>query len=239
MTITAENHKKLLADIEAEVVATRDYLGKESLDPRVMAAMAAVPRHLFVPPEQRRLAYRNRPLPIGGGQTISQPFIVALMSDLAAPRPGDKVLEVGTGCGYQAAVLAEMGADVYSIERLPDLAEQAAENLRQAGYPGVKLRRGDGSLGWPEAAPFAAILVTAAAFRRPPPALIEQLAPGGRLVIPVSKDGVFGNICLGVDLPGLTASQELRLVVKDAQGGVRERVVLPVAFVPLVEGEAD
>ena len=238
MTITAKNHKKLLADIEEEVVATRDYLGKENLDPRVMAAMAAVPRHLFVPPEHRKLAYRNRPLPIGGGQTISQPFIVALMSDLAAPRPGDKVLEVGTGCGYQAAVLAEMGADVYSIERRPALAEQAGDNLRQAGYPNVKLRQGDGSLGWPEAAPFAAILVTAAAFRRPPPALIEQLALGGRLVIPVSKEGLLETLCSAVDLPALTASQELRLVTKDAKGGIKARVILPVAFVPLVEGEA-
>ncbi len=219
----------MVSEIEAEAYMARGYLDKETLSPQVLVALGKVPRHLFVPPENRVFAYENRPLPIGAGQTISQPFIVALMSDLADLQPGQRVLEVGTGCGYQAAVLAELGAAVYSIERVPELAARAAESLQEAGYGAVQLRCGDGALGWPEAAPFDAILVTAAAFHRVPPALIEQLAPGGRLVIPVERSR---------GLLAYAPAQELLLITKTADGSLRDRMVLPVAFVPLIEEEA-
>ncbi len=179
----------MVAEIAREVVETRHWLGKAALDPRVMAAMARVPRHEFVPEESLDRAYENRPLKIGHGQTISHPYIVAAMTDLAAVGASDRVLEAGTGCGYQAAVLAELAGDVYSIEVVPQLAERAAERLSRLGYTNVQLRRGDGAKGWPEYAPFDAIVVTAAAFRQVPPALIEQLAVGGRLVIPVERAG--------------------------------------------------
>ncbi|MDE2005354.1 MAG: protein-L-isoaspartate(D-aspartate) O-methyltransferase, partial [Rhodospirillales bacterium] len=176
----------------------------------------------FAPPESATRAWRNAPLGIGHGQTMSQPFIVALMTDLAHPAPGARVLEVGTGSGYQAAVLAELGADVASIEFLPELADRAGAALRAEGYDRVALRTGDGRLGWPERAPFDAILVTAAA-PEIPPALIAQLAPGGRMAIPVGPaDG----------------EQRLMLVEKDADGRVRTTSVLPVLFVPLVRGPA-
>jgi protein-L-isoaspartate(D-aspartate) O-methyltransferase len=155
-------------------------------DERVLAAMRAVPRHAFVPEEVRADAYEDRPLPIGHGQTISQPYIVAAMTELARVRPGSRVLEVGTGSGYQAAVLAEMGAQVYSIEIVERLARRAGETLARLGYGAVQVRHGDGYRGWPEAAPFDAIVVTAAA-PRVPPALLEQLVDGGRLVIPLGR----------------------------------------------------
>lgn len=151
-------------------------------DPGVLRAMETVPRHLFVRPEDRRYAYADRALPLGLGQTVSQPYVVALMTELAGLRPGDRVLEVGTGSGYQAAVLAECGARVYSVERLEPLARQAADLLDELGYE-VHIRVADGSLGWPEHAPYRAILVTAAP-EEVPPALLEQLEPGGRLVVP-------------------------------------------------------
>ena len=151
-------------------------------DQAVLAAMEAVPRHLFVRPDDAPLAYSDRALPLGLGQTISQPYVVALMTELARVRPGDRVLEVGTGSGYQAAVLAECGAEVYSIERLEPLSRRASEVLESLGYR-VHLRVGDGALGWPERAPFRAIVVTAAP-ARVPPALLEQLELGGRLVVP-------------------------------------------------------
>ncbi len=159
-------------------------------DARVLRAMETVPRHLFVRPEDRSEAYSDRALPLGLGQTISQPFIVALMTELACLQPGDRVLEVGTGSGYQAAVLAECGAEVYSIERLQALALKASEVLESLGYT-VKVKVGDGALGWPEHAPFQAILVTAAPVRVPP-GLLDQLAPGGRLVIP--EGGADGQV---------------------------------------------
>ncbi len=218
----------LLSEIESEVRYTRDYLGKDRLDPRVMSAMARVPRHEFVPAALCPMAYENRPLPIGQDQTISQPYIVAIMSDLAAPGVGAKVLEIGTGCGYQAAVLAEMGAEVYSVERLPELARLAADNLRRTGYGRVHCRQGDGAEGWPEAAPFEAILVTAAAWRRVPPALIAQLAPGGRLVVPVDRGA-----------SALLPDQELLLLNKDSDGNLRQKDVLRVAFVPLIESAGE
>ncbi|MGH7185866.1 MAG: protein-L-isoaspartate(D-aspartate) O-methyltransferase, partial [Pseudomonadota bacterium] len=154
------------------------------LNASVLEAMRRAPRHAFVPADMRELAYDDRPLPIGYGQTISQPYIVALMTDLLRLAPGDRALEIGTGSGYQAAVLAELGYQVYTIEIVPALAEQAAKRLSDLGYNAVHVREGDGYFGWPEAAPFDAIVVTAAAPQIPPP-LLEQLKPGGRMIIPI------------------------------------------------------
>jgi protein-L-isoaspartate(D-aspartate) O-methyltransferase len=215
--------------IAAEVAETSRWLEKERLDPPVMTAMAEVPRHAFVPASNYGAAYENRPLPIGFAQTISQPYIVAIMTDLCGAGPGRKVLEIGTGCGYQAAVLAETGARVWTIETVPELAEQAAARLAELGYESVTVRQGDGSRGWPEESPFDGILVTAAASRRPPDALIEQLAPGGRLVIPVEHRAARFSLFGGV------GDQELLVIVKNEDGSVSERCHLPVAFVPLIE----
>jgi protein-L-isoaspartate(D-aspartate) O-methyltransferase len=221
----------MVAEIAAEVIATRRHLGKEALDARVMAALGQVPRHEFIPRANRSSAYENRPQPIGHGQTISQPYMVAIMTDLAAVEPDDRVLEIGTGCGYQAAILAELAAHVYSVEVVPELAAQAGARLRDLGYGNIELRTGDGALGWPEHAPYDAIIVTAAAWRRVPPALIEQLAPGGRLVVPVDRSKSAARY------PFTAQEQDLQLITKDAAGKVTERSVLPVAFVPLVEGD--
>ncbi len=222
--------KAMAAEIAAEVAETRRWLGKDALDPRVMAAMETVPRHVFVPEAARGSAYENRPLPIGQGQTISQPYMVAVMTDLAAPGPGDRVLEIGTGCGYQTAVLAELAAKVYTVEVVPELARLAAEHLARLGYANVETRVGDGAEGWPERAPFEAVVVTAAAGRGVPPALVEQLARGGRLVIPVERRKA------GFRVPFTEQEQELLLITKDQAGRLCERTVLPVAFVPLIEG---
>jgi len=186
--------------------------------PRVLDAMRTVPRHLFVPEELRDRAYDDAPLPIGDGQTISQPYIVAFMTEAARIKPGDRVLEVGTGSGYQAAVLAAIGAEVMSIEILPGLAERARQALAAAGFVKVAVRTGDGFRGWPEAAPFDAVLVTAAPDEVPPP-LLGQLKVGGVLVIPVG-----------------TGTQELIRVTRTAAGFERESL-LPVRFVPMT-GEA-
>ena len=183
----------------------------------VLAAIANVPRHRFVPPRLAAQAYANRPLAIGHGQTISQPFIVALMTQLIDPKPTDRVLEIGTGSGYQAAVLAKLVARVYTIEIVRPLGERAAELLRELGFANVEVRIGDGYLGWPEAAPFDAIVVTAAPDRMPQP-LIDQLAPGGRLIAPVGPQG---------------ETQNLLLMRKDPDGRTVTRNVLPVRFVPL------
>jgi len=188
------------------------------LDPAVLAILARVPRHEYVPASERDNAYENRPLGIGYGQTISQPYIVALMTTLAAPRAGQSILEIGTGSGYQAAVLAEAQAKVYTVEIVDPLAKQAAQRLRR--YPEVQARVGDGYYGWKEHAPFDAIVVTAAASSIPPP-LVQQLKPGGRMVIPVGSSFF---------------TQTLLLVEKDANGRVRTRQVLPVRFVPLTGG---
>jgi len=225
----AEERAEMLRQIEAEVRETTRWLGKDRLDPRVMAAMAQVPRHAFVPRREDVYAYLNEPLPIGLGQTISQPYIVAVMTDQAEVGPGARVLEVGTGSGYQAAVLAELGCEVWSIEALPELAEEAARRLKAEGYAKVHCRQGDGARGWPEAAPFDAILVTAAATAIPP-ALIDQLKPGGRLIIPLGPP--HGAI-------RFTASQDLARIEKAADGTLKKQVVLPVAFVPLVTPPQD
>jgi protein-L-isoaspartate(D-aspartate) O-methyltransferase len=208
--------RELLAEIAADAAATSDMTGLAAIDPRVMAAMRSVPRHEFVPPAERAYAWLNRPLPIGCGQTISQPFIVALMTSLLEPRPDDRVLEVGTGCGYQAAVLAELVGEVYTIELEPVLARGATERLRRLGYDTVHVRTGDGAAGWAEHSPFDGIMVTAGA-AAVPTALVEQLGPGGRMVIPV-------NVYDG---------QDLQLLQKTADGAMETTSVLPVAFVPL------
>ncbi|MEE8500030.1 MAG: protein-L-isoaspartate(D-aspartate) O-methyltransferase [Kiloniellales bacterium] len=222
--------KTMVDEITAEVMETRKWLGKDALDPRVTAALETVPRHLFVPEADRRAAYANRPQPIGHGQTISQPYIVAVMTDLAEPGAGDRVLEIGTGCGYQTAVLAELAARVYSVEMVAELARAAAERLRRLGCANIETRIGDGAQGWAEQAPFDAIVVTAAAWRRVPPALIEQLANGGRLVIPVDRSRAVARY------PFKEQDQDLLFITKDRAGRTSERKVLPVAFVPLVEG---
>lgn len=189
----------------------------QKLHPRVLDAMARVPRHRFVPESQRRHAYEDRPLPIGHGQTISQPYVVALMTSLLRPERDQKILEIGTGSGYQAAVLAELGAQVYTIEIVEPLGRQAAKQLR--AYPDVHTRIGDGYQGWPEHAPFDAIMVTAAVTPIPP-TLLAQLKPGGRMVIPVGSQW---------------RSQALMLVEKDPSGRIRQDRIIPVRFVPLTD----
>ena len=189
-------------------------------DPRVLQAMGAVPRHVFVPAALAASAYADTPLPIGLRQTISQPYIVAYMTEAAALGPGARVLEIGTGSGYQAAVLAEVAARVYTIEIVPELAAAARERLAALGYDNVEVRHGDGYRGWPEEAPFDAVVVTAAP-DHVPPALVEQLAAGARLVIPVGPDG---------------ALQAMTIVTKEADGAATERT-FPVRFVPMT-GEA-
>jgi protein-L-isoaspartate(D-aspartate) O-methyltransferase len=192
--------------------------GRKHLSERVLAAMNKVPRHRFVPADQEAQAYANRPLPIGNGQTISQPFIVGLMTDLADVKARDRVLEIGTGCGYQAAVLGELAREVYTIEIVAPLAKEAAARLATLGYRNVTAKSGDGYRGWPEHAPFDAIIVTAGA-PAVPPALIEQLKPGGKLVIPVGPQW---------------SGQQLLVIEKDVNGKTTTRDVLAVRFVPLV-----
>jgi protein-L-isoaspartate(D-aspartate) O-methyltransferase len=213
----ASARTRLLAEIQSDLRDSASSTGRRQLEAAVLAAIAKVPRHRFVPPPWAALAYSNRPLPIGHGQTISQPFIVALMTQSIDPKPTDRVLEIGTGSGYQAAVLAELVARVHTIEIVRPLGERAAELLRELGYANVDVRIGDGYLGWPEAAPFDAIVVTAAPDKMPQP-LIDQLAPGGRLIAPI---GPAGGI------------QTLLLMRKDPDGRTVTRHLLPVRFVPL------
>ncbi|MBI4006528.1 MAG: protein-L-isoaspartate(D-aspartate) O-methyltransferase [Gammaproteobacteria bacterium] len=207
----------MIEEINDTVRLTSDYIGKTTLDERVMAVMAKVPRHEFVPDKVKSYAYANRPLPIGEGQTISQPYIVALMTDLAGIDQDSIVLEVGTGSGYQAAVLAELVRHVYTIEIIEELGQQAERDLQRLGYTNVTVKIGDGYHGWAEHAPFDAILVTAAPEEIPEP-LIQQLKPGGKLVIPLGSQIGF---------------QSLIVVEKDSAGKIRRRDVLPVGFVPL------
>ncbi len=211
---------RLIGEIDAMYAATRAETGLAAMSPAVRAAMARVERHRFVPASERERAYGNYPLPIGAGQTISQPYIVALSTDLIDPQPGQTVLEIGTGSGYQAAVLAEIVGQVYSVELIEDLGRSAAKRLAAAGYANVEVRIGDGYAGWPEKAPFDGIVVTAAA-PQVPPALVEQLKTGGRMVIPVGASHTV---------------QELLVLTKRADGGVDRKRVLPVRFVPLVPG---
>ena len=208
----------LLDQIREDYRETAIYTGRTLPNERVMQALHEVPRHLFVPTEQLPNAYFNQPLPIGHGQTISQPYIVALMTDLIQPKADAVVLEVGTGSGYQAAILGQLVKQVYSVEIIEKLALLARERLHRLGYLNIEVMAGNGHLGWPEHAPYDAILVTAAA-ERIPAALIAQLKPGGKLVIPIG---------------GYLGGQSLMLVNKDARGLIDTRNVLPVMFVPLV-----
>ena len=207
----------MLEAVRQSVRDSADYTGRAALSDKVMAAMGAVAREEFVLPRYRHLAYRNTPLPIEADQTISQPLIVALMTELLDPQPGDVVLEVGTGSGYQAAVLSHLVRQVYSVEIVEELAASAAAVLKRLDYSNVSVRAGDGYAGWPEHAPFDGIIVTAAAEHIPPP-LLQQLKPGGKLVIPVGEH--YGY-------------QELLLVEVDAAGEISKQSVLPVRFVPL------
>ncbi len=216
----SSQRKRMIGLIEEDVRRTSRLIGKKEFDRRVMDVMGLVPRHEFVPARKKPFAYENRPLPIGYGQTISQPYIVALMTDLLKTEPGDVVLEVGTGSGYQAAVLSKLVREVYTIEIIPELAGEAAQRLSRLGYKNVQGRMADGYYGWEEHGPFDGIIVTAVAGRIPPP-LIRQLKPGGRMIIPVGS-------------PFLT--QHLVLVEKEKSGKIRTRQVLPVRFVPLTGG---
>ncbi len=216
----AKERAAMIRAIRADVEWTRRETGREQLDPRVLDVLGRLPRHEFVPGEYRDYAYQNRPLPIGHGQTISQPYIVALMTDLLEVGPDAKVLEIGTGSAYQAAVLAALVAEVYTVEIIPELGHPARERLARLGFDNVQVRVGDGYHGWEEEAPFDGIMVTAAASHVPPP-LVRQLKPGARMVIPVG---------------GAFTTQHLLLVTKTADGKVRTRQVLPVAFVPLTGG---
>ncbi len=203
--------------IEADVVRTSKHLQKESLTTGVLDVMGQVPRHRFVPEERQAQAYENRPLPIGHGQTISQPYIVAIMTDLIDPQPDDRALEIGTGSGYQAAVLSRLVEEVYSMEIIEPLGEQARQRLRQLDYDNIQVRIGDGYFGWETQAPFDIIIVTAAASHIPPP-LVKQLKTGGRMIIPVGSRFM---------------TQQLLLVNKDSLDEISVRQILPVRFVPL------
>ena len=207
-------------DRERERMVDRQLQARGIQDPATLEAMGRVPRHLFVPEDRRRYAYADRPVPIGYGQTISQPFIVAYMTELLQPRPGMQVLEIGAGSGYQAAVLAEILDEVYTVEIIGELAEWGEANLRNAGYDNVRVKHADGYHGWEEHAPFDAVIVTAAADHVPPP-LLNQLRDGGRMVIPVGS-------------PFLT--QTLMLITKDGDDIVSQSL-LPVRFVPLTRGQ--
>lgn len=193
---------------------------RERSDPRILRVIGEVPRHLLVPGSQRPFAYQNRALPIGEDQTISQPSLVALMTHLLRPKESDVMLEVGTGSGYQAAILSRLVAHVYTIEIVEPLARQSERRLADLGYANVTVRHGDGYAGWPEHAPFDGIIVTAGAPHVPKP-LLEQLKPGGRMVIPVGPAG---------------AIQQLKLISKDSRGRVMEEEIIPVRFVPLTRG---
>jgi protein-L-isoaspartate(D-aspartate) O-methyltransferase len=213
----ASERQRMVQAIESTQLQVSGETGQRTLDPRVMAVMGKVARHQFVRKDLESEAYANRPLPIGHGQTISQPYIVAIMTDLLRTKPGDRVLELGTGSGYQAAVLAGLVKSVYTIEIIEPLAREAGQRLAQLGFRNVEVKLGDGYYGWPDRAPFDSIIVTAAASHVPSP-LVRQLKPGGRMVIPVGTSFL---------------TQQLMVVEKQADGSVTTRQILPVAFVPL------
>jgi protein-L-isoaspartate(D-aspartate) O-methyltransferase len=212
-----DQRREMVAAIRA-ITEDVSAVGKPALDERVLRAMAKVPRHEFVPVEVQAYAYLNRPLPIGFDKTISQPLIVAVMTDLLEPKPDDVVLEIGTGLGYQSAVLAEVVGRVYSVEIIDELAHRAVQRLKQQGYTNVEVRVGNGYSGWPEHAPFDKVIVTAAPDLIPPP-LINQLKAGGRMVVPV----------------GLPDAQQLLLAEKDLNGRIATKEIMPVLF-SLLEG---
>jgi len=218
----ADLRQRMLAEIEAQAVFACVQLGKAALSPRVIDVMGKVPRHEFVPFELRTLAYVNSPLPIGFGKTISQPFIVAVMTDLLDVQPTDTVLEIGTGLGYQAAVLAQLARRVYTIELLDELAAQARHRLARQGHANVEVKIGNGCVGWPEHAPFDKVVVTAAP-ELIPPSLIYQLKPGGKMVIPA----------------GPPDGQQLILVEKDSSGLVSTKEIFAVVFSLLEDTESD
>jgi len=209
--------QRMIGDIERTQRKVARQTGSPTLDRKVLAVMADVPRHLFVPGGQQDSAYENRPLPIGYGQTISQPYIVALMTDLLRVKPGDRVFELGTGSGYQAAILAKLAKEVYTVEIVAPLGEQAAERLALLGFGNVRVKVADGYDGWPEHAPFDGIMVTAAVSHVPPP-LVRQGKPSGRMVMPVGTSFL---------------AQHLLLIEKAEDGTLTTRQVLPVSFVPL------
>ena len=210
--------REMLRTIEREARFTASLTGRPSFDPRVMEAMEEVPRDSFVLPELINRAFDNGPLPIGEGQTISQPYIVALMTDLLEPQPTQTILEIGTGSGYQAAILAQLVQQVYSLEIIPSLAVEAADLLFRLGYTNIEVKTGDGHTGWPEHAPYDGIIITAAATHLPQ-ALTDQLRPDGRLVIPVGRP---------------YSSQKLLLIQKDLAGKLHSKDILDVVFVPMV-----
>jgi protein-L-isoaspartate(D-aspartate) O-methyltransferase len=211
--------KRMLETIRQEARLTAVYTGRAQFADKVLSAMAEVNRADFVPQVAHSQAFTNSPLAIGYGQTISQPFIVALMTDLLDLSPDDRVLEIGTGSGYQAAVLAKLARQVYSIERIESLQESAASRLNQHGFYNVSCRHSNGYEGWPEQAPFDAIIVTAAS-ASVPPALLEQLKPGGRMILPLAENGLY---------------QQLTLITKNAQGETESKPLLAVSFVPLID----
>lgn len=215
-----QQRQAMISGIEDDVQATEKYINKKSFNKIVMQAMNTVPRHEFVPVSIRTRAYKNQPLPIGHGQTISQPYIVALMTDLLQPQPGHRVLEIGTGSGYQAAILSHLVAQVYSIEIIEELSTSTTKLLKQLGYNNIETRVADGYNGWPQHEPFDSIIVTAAISHIPPP-LVKQLKKGGRMVIPVGTR---------------FQTQYLTLIEKDMQGKITSRQLLPVAFVPFTGG---
>jgi len=217
MTIDQER-QQMMDEIEAEIAFTHSMTGLDHFDKRVMEAMRQVPREQFVPPDLKYAAFRNGPLPVGYGQTISQPYIVALMTELLHPEPEYNILEIGTGSGYQTAILSLLCKKLCTLEVIPQLSKAARQSLHELGYRNIELHIGNGYLGWPPAAPYDGIIVTAAADQIPP-ALLEQLKPGGRLVIPVGQP--YGH-------------QELMLVEKDSSGKSHTKDILGVAFVPMV-----
>lgn len=214
---TQSERDQMIREIEQDVRETSQYLDRDVLSDPVLGALGKVPRHLFVPEDQVEWAYENRPLPIGYGQTISQPYIVAIMTELLKLQPDHRVLEIGTGSGYQAAILAEIADQVYTIEIVEELADSAALRIKDLGYERIHTRPGDGYFGWESKAPFDAIVVTAAASHIPPP-LVKQLKPGGRMIVPVGSRFMV---------------QQLLLVQKDSSGHVTTQQILPVRFVPL------